>query len=355
MDPALAPWIWGAAAALCGLTFWLVNPVRGVIRSGGNAMRGHPSPWLVPGLLLAADDALLRAAPAHAAGVQPWWDQALRSTADSLAGIWSGPFLSQTAALVGGVAWLFNAGGIRRGVTSGLESVFGAGSARWAGWLAAGIPALAAEIALRNYELPAGWRIAVILLTAPLHGWAAVLFAGGIWLFAETQFRAPSKTAKIRWPETAAAHSIRLWPWVVAGAVAWVAWRLLPPVAHPVLRSGWWGLAVLSCAAPLVFLHVPRAGDFSAGIRESAKRLRTLLPAWAGFTAAAGMVLLAWHAAEVALRQRGPDPASPAGLALACLLRLIHTWLLVRAMCGWVAAGSGKHRPARPAGRRSPP
>ncbi|RYD29145.1 MAG: hypothetical protein EOP86_22105, partial [Verrucomicrobiaceae bacterium] len=218
MDPRWLPWCWAAAAAGCIALYLLTQPWRREFFAGFSVARRYPGTWLIPAGLLTAD----ALAAAWRKGQLPDWNpvSAELGVAESLLGAVHGFALGDGAALVAGVALALNAGGLRTGLRKGLESVFGRAMPGVPVLLFAGLAAVISDFSLSRMGLSVWWHAGLSVLAAPLAGWTSALVLAGLLLGAETVFRAPEKMPRVHWMETAAGHSVRLWPWAMAHALA---------------------------------------------------------------------------------------------------------------------------------------
>lgn len=337
MDPRWWPWCWAAAAAVCAGLFTMLQPWRREFRAGLEIAVGQKMGcWLIPAALLAAD----ALAEAWRKGILP--DQEFtpvgQGTAESLLRAVHGFGLGDGAALVAGVALALDAGGLRRGLRKGVESVMaGRGGAGVMVILLMSLSAVVVDFSLCRLNLALGWRVIFSLLEAPLAGWVSSLVLAGLLLVAETRFRAPEKIPHVHWLETAAAHSARLWPWALAHSLLWLGGRWLPESwqAAAVLLLLLPGLVLIF--APLVFLHVKRYSDASEGWAVALAmwgRKGWQVLAWG---AVAGLWCFLWSFAGGWLAREPGIASWGIRITLASLHGLAHTWLTVALLGAWTA------------------
>ncbi|MES2709099.1 MAG: hypothetical protein V4726_21060 [Verrucomicrobiota bacterium] len=361
MDPRWLPWCWAVGGLVFAALFLLVQPWRAEFRAGFDLVLGNFRTWLIPAGLLAAD------------ALASWWRNWTlpdwtpvpvgRGTAESLLRAVHGFGLGGGAALVAGVALAVNAGGLRTGLRKGVETVTG----RRGTWilivLFISLGTVIADFSLCRMNLATGWRAGFSVLAAPLAGWTSALVLAGLLVAAEAKFRPlhSKKTPEAPpWLETAAAHSVRLWPWAPAHALVWLAGRWLPDAWRV---TGFWllplpGLALIF--APLVFLHVKARAEmregWAAALKTWARKSWQAL-AWG---AVAGLWFFLWGFAGGWL-STGPGSGSwGIRITLASLHGLAHTWLTVAMLGAWMALRlkdlpPPPSPPRRPAARRSSP
>lgn len=334
MDPRWLPWCWAAGAVGCAAVFLTVQPWRAEWLGGFRLVRKYPASWALPGLLLGLDAAMawLVGQTPVAAEELPSWAVVGQGIAETLQGLQFGP----GAALAGIVLLASNAWGMRRGFLKGVSSVTGRPGFGALSVLLLGAVALGADVALTGYGVPAVWHAVVTALAIPLVGWVAAIVLAGLLLLAETESRAPGKVAEVRWLESAAAHSVRLWPWALGHGLAWWLGRGLPEWAAGYVR-GLLALGAVALAfAPLVFLHVKQV----AGAREGGRHAMELWrrQGWQplAWLAVAGLIFyLAWLAGQE-IHHALPDPAPALRIGLACLMGLVHVGIPVLGLGAWV-------------------
>ena len=355
MDTQVPAWAWACGAALCAAGFWWALPWRTEFDRGRRAFSGHPGAWLLPAGLAAAD-LLLRAwrGPSAVLTGPPGAARSLAGAAESLTGVITGAWLGQGAALAAGVLVFLNAGGCRRGLRKGLESVF-AGSAEGAlGILLAGWLVLLADVLLAARGLPAAWHLIASLLGAPAVGAVCAAVTGGWLLMAETARLAPEQRGEIRWLESAAAHAARLWPCAIAGALGWILWRWLPPNAAFLLRPAAWVLAAAGLFVPPVFLKLRTAAAWREGVRESMEGWRRGAAAAAVWLVSAGFCFFLFSLAATVPAHAGRTWPAAVLIPVAMLLRAAHTWLAMTLLGGWIMLRPVPPPAASPRPRRKP-
>ena len=349
MDPRWLPWCWGAGAIACGVLFFAVQPWRAEWRMGWNLMRQYPAAWLAAWGLAAVDALEAWAHGQSTGGIAGTTNgMVVSAVRQSLQG-WT---FGAGAGLLGIGLLLFNAGGMRRGMIKGVESVTGKRGRVWLGVLWVGALALAADVLLQGREIPAVWSMVVTFLAVPLTGWVSAAVLGGWLLLAETAGRKPGKVAGVRWMESAAAHAARLWPWIILHGLGWWLCRWLP---GPGVHYLGWALVVGAVGlgfAPLVFLHVKQLPEAGLGLGRALQLWR--VAGWQLLTWLMGAAILfyGWGSLVVllsALAVGAPDGvklllAGAAGMGQICL-----TFLSLGA---WVAFRTAE-APGPPRGKRS--
>ncbi len=332
MDPRWLPWCWAAGAVGCAVVFWAVQPWRGPWAHGWRMVRHYPATWLIPSGLALADAIFARLQGVIAS--PPY--HPVSAVAQSLAEAWQGIHLGSGAALIGSFMLAVNAWGIRRGFMKGITSVTGETGKRWVAVLLVGAVALGADAGLAGREVPAVWHGAATALAIPLVGWVAATVLAGLLLLGETAGRAPEKMEGVRWLESAAAHSIRLWPWALGHGFLWWLGRVVPAVV------GFYGGVLLALVAltlafaPLIFLHVKNLTGARAGAGEAVRGWRT--KAWqpCAWLGAAGILFTGWAVTGEALYQSISGLPAWTRIGLASAHRLVHMSLTVMALVAWV-------------------
>lgn len=356
MDARWLPWCWAAAALGCAGLFSLVHPWRREFRIGFGIGDGwFPAVWLIPSVLLGADFGVrvLRG------GAWPDGDEltvpVARGTAESLMAALHGFGFGEGAALLAGLALAFDLGGMRKGLRKGLESVSHRPPSPVIFLLFIGIGAAAAAMALEWWQAAVVWKVLVSLLVAPLAGWTSSLLLAGLLLLAETRVRAPRRLEQVRWMETAAAHSARLWPWTVAHALIFLGVRWIPEELP--VWTGWLpvGIGAVLMFAPLIFLHVKKVSGSGTGVDQSLRLwgLKGWQPvAWTGV---AGVWFFLWRVAGLGLSSEFVSDKVWLRITLASLHGLAHTWLTVGLLGAWTALRLRDLPPPPPRSRRRPP
>ncbi len=347
MDPRWLPVCWGAGAAACLLLFFGVQPWRTEFTRGFRLLWKYPMAWVLPAALSVLDRL-------------PWLGQTVDqaaplsflSTGQALLQVWHGTGFPGTgaAALVTAVLLAGNVQGMRRGCLKGVESVLGVPGRASLVVLGLGALALVAEPALARQDVPLHWHLAVTALAMPLVGWTSATVLAGLLLLAETEARAPEKTAGVRWLESSAAHAARLWPWALWHGLLWWLLRWLP--------EGWRGTlswmmvppGVLLAFAPLVFLHVKHLSGGRAGLSHAVALWRShgwQVPAWA---AVSGLIFSLWILAE----NQAAALTAKAAPALRFLLATVHTMVHICLTMGTLAAWIHLRTPEEPLPSRPP-
>lgn len=367
MDPRWWPWCWALAAVFCAVAFTLAQPWTREFRAGLSLTRQWPAAWLIPGALLLADT--LAAAWRQKAWPDWTFVPVGQSTGAALAETIHGFSYGDGAALIAGTALALNVGGMRKGLRAGLDDLSPKSGS--------GVPmvlfmALAAGLLnlILCRALPGlGWRVAFSVLEAPLAGWTCTMVLAALLLLAETTFRnaAPAAEKTPRrgrkspkppsgaWLETAAAHSIRLWPWALAQAVLWPLCRWIPQSWVP--WAGWVPLVpgLVMIFAPLVFLHVKRRSDAPEAWRSACRFW--LSRGWQGavWLAVAGLWFFLFHYASAWLLTSLAGQSRWLRITLASFQGLAHTWLTVAMLGAWVALRlRDLPPPSRTSARRAP-
>lgn len=338
IDARWLPWCWTAAALACAGLLALVQPWRREFRIGFGIADGWlAGAWLIPGVLLGADFAVRVLRQGNWPEGEELAVSVGRGTAESLMGAIHGFGFGEGAALLAGLALAVNLGGLRRGLRKGLESVSHRPPARMIAVLLIGIAGAAAAPVLDWWKVAMVWKVLVSLLVAPLAGWTSSLLLAGLLLLAETGMRAPRKLEQVRWMETAAAHSARLWPWTVAQALIFLGRRWIPDDLP--IWAGWLpvGTGAVLVFAPVVFLHVKKVSGSGAGVEQSlrlwgAKGWQPV--AWAGV---AGVWFFLWRVAGLGLASEFVNDRVWLRITLASLHGLAHTWLTVGMLGAWTA------------------
>lgn len=351
MDPRWLPWCWAVGAVGCAMAFAAVQPWRPEWASGWRLVRKYPASWLIPAGLVACDTALekLQGTLTGAAA-----QESVPSVAQALAEAWQGIHFGTGAAWVGALLLASNACGIRRGLLKGIVSVTGTAGQAWLAVLLTGAVALGTDAILTGYGMPAVWQAALLALAIPLVGWVSAAVLAGLLLLAETAVRAPEKVQGVRWLETAAAHSVRLWPWALGHGLLWWLGRGVPDWAGGYVRILLAVTALGLAFAPLVFLHVKDTAGARDGAGTAAGLWRTHgWQPWA-WLAAAILIFYSWDLAGQAL---ATAPATLPGwlrIALAPGHRLVQIGLTVMSLAAWVgfrlAGLPPPKRPRRPRG-----
>jgi len=348
MDPHWLPWCWGAGAAGCAAIFFAVQPWREEFRQGFALVRKYPAAWAVPVGLAVVDGLAVgwagRVPQLPESGAGRW-------SAMALAQAWQGMSYGPAVALLGVVLVLFNVAGLRQGFLKGVDSVMGRGGRAALALLAAGALALVADAALAGREVAPGWHMAVSILAIPAVGWPAAAVLAGLLLLAETESRAPEKVAEVRWMESAAAHTARLWPWALGHGLGWWLGRWLPGPAEEV--AGWVAAAVggWMAFAPAVFLHVKHGSEWRGGLARALGLWRSCGWQPLAWGAVAGMVFFLWFQAGKGLAGLVADAPDGLRIVLACGHGIVHIGLTVGMLGTWMSfrtAGQPLPRPQRP-------
>ena len=346
MDPQWLPWCWAAGAAGCAGVFFAVQPWRAEFRGGFDLVRKYPAAWAVPAGLL-----VLEAVASGWGGRMPHFsgEPGARWTAGAMLQAGQGLAFGPAVALLSGLLLAANVAGLRRGFLKGVESVMGGGGQGLLALLFAGVAALVADTMLAEHGVPMVWHAVVTVVAVPLMGWAPAAVLAGLLLLAETEVRAPKKVGEVRWLESAAAHSARLWPWALAHGLAWWLGRWLPVEAAVV---GQWVLAAAGLVlvfAPLVFLHVKQAPGWRSGAGQALGLWRTRGGQPLAWLAVAGLGFFLWFLAGqglAGLSAGGPDWLR---IGLASGHALVQIGLTVVALSAWVNLRlAGEPPPARP-------
>lgn len=357
MDPRWLPWCWAVGAAGCAVLFWTVQPWRREWTGGARLVRKFPAAWLLPAVLLGLDAMPWNIMLGGPAGLGAWnpggtsgWTAVGCAVVQSLQGFHFGP----CAALVGALLVTVNAWGMRRGFLRGVSSVTG-----WRGYtvlagLLTGAAALLAGMLPVGQGLPQVWHMAAAALAIPLVGWVSAVVLAGLLLLAETEHRSPEKVSEVRWLESAAAHSVRLWPWALGHGFVWWLGRELPDRA---LFYAWPLLTVAALAlafAPLLFLHVKELPAARVGGRDALmlwKMAGWQLPAW---LATASLLFYVSHLAGQGLARAVEDQPAVLRIGLASLHGIVHIGVSVMSLGAWVefrlAGATSVKRPRRPRG-----
>ncbi len=354
MDPRCLPWCWSAGAAACAGLFFAVQPWRGEFRSGFALVKKYPAAWALPAALQATDTL----ASYRLRGSLPplTADAPLAETASALLHAWHGFSFGPAVALLAAALLAANAAGLRQGFFTGAESVTHQAGSRWLILLLLGGAALLADASLAKLGLPPVWHAAATLLAIPLVGWPSAALLAGLLLLAETEHRAPKKVAGVRWLESAAAHSLRLWPWALAHGSVWWLGRWLPPEARtaglPVLAA----LGLALAFAPLVFLHLRQSSLWPQGAHQAATLWRTHGWQTLAWLSTAGLGAHLWGLAGQQLARALPTAPPWLQLLLTAAHALVQIGLTVLALSAWVhLRGPSAPPSAPPKGRRAAP
>ena len=354
MDPRWLPWCWGAGAAACAALFFAVQPWRAEFRRGAHLIRKYPAAAALPAALLGAE-ALAAHGRAHTLPHLPT-EPALAGTAAALLQAWHGFTFGPAVALLSAGLLAANAAGLRQGFLKGTSSVTSQSGARWLALLLIGAAALIADASLARFQLPAVWHAGATLLAIPLVGWPSAAVLAGLLLLAETEDRAPKKVAGVRWLESSAAHSLRLWPWALGHGSAWWLGRWLPPEALPAGRALLAALGLALAFAPLLFLHLRSSDLWGQGAQQAGALWRSRGWQALAWLAAAGLGAHLWGLAGRALAKASSSAPPGLQVLLAVAHALVQIGLTVLALSAW-----GNFRaeppppPARPLRRRAAP
>ena len=352
MDPRWLPWCWAAGAAGCAVVFFAVQPWRAEWAAGFRLVRKYPASWALPTTLLGLD------------ALRDWWlgrraasgeaMPALARVAQGVGESLQGLHFGSGAALLGALLLAVDAWGMRRGFLKGASSVTGKPGYPLLALMFIGAVALAADPGLAGRGVPGVWHAVVTALAIPLVGWVAAALLAGLLLLAETEARAPEKVAEVRWLESAAAHSMRLWPWTIGHGILWWLGWILPKWMSAYAWEMLGPLALWLAFSPFVFLHVKQFADARQGGWQAMGFWRTQgwqLPAW---LAGAGLVFYSWH-----LLGQGMDRAMAAKpealrIGLATLHAIGHIGWTVMSLGAWVGfrlvETPSPQRPRRPRG-----
>lgn len=366
MDPRWWPWWWALAAIICAAAFTFAHPWLREFRAGISLTRRWPAAWLIPSGLLLADTL------AEALRAKSWPDWLFfpvgQGTAVSLAETLHGLAFGDGAALIAGILLALNVGGLWTGLRAGLNDLRPQSGPGVPLVLFASLAAVVLDLLLCRALPGSGWRVAFSILEAPLAGWTASLVLAGLLLLVESGLRdaegpekpkASRRTKKIvpptPWLETAAAHSVRFWPWAIAHAVLWPLSRWIPDS----WRSWAFWLpslpALMLIFAPLVFLRLKRRSDASAAWPAACSL-------WLGrgwqavvWLAMAGLWFFLFQYATGWLRSALEGKSWWLRITLASVQGLAHTWLTVSLLGAWVALRlRDMPPPPRTPARRSP-
>ena len=266
-------------------------------------------------------------------GSLPPWPAVAQSLAETLHGLAFGV----GAALAGALLLAVDAGGMRRGFFKGVESVTGQRGFAVFSVLLVGATALAADVALRGHGVPAVWHWAVRALAVPLVGWTSATVLAGWLLLAETSVRAPAKVAEVRWLESAAAHSVRLWPWALGHGLIWWLGFGLPGWATEYAGEVLATAALVLAFAPLVFLHVKRLAESKAGAGGALRFWRSHGWQPIAWLAVAALVFYGWHLAGQGMARATAKQAAALRIGLATLHGIVHVGIAMMSLGAWVA------------------
>ena len=337
MDPRWLPWCWAAGAVGCALVFLVVQPWRQEWAAGARLVRKYPAAWLLPAGLWLIDWIFTGFTERCWMLEMPQGSlPPLPAVALALAETLHGPAFGAGTAWTGALLLAVNAGGMRRGFFKGVESVTGKRGFAVFAVLLVGAAALAADVALGGHGVPAVWHWAVRTLAVPLVGWASATVLAGWLLLAETSVRAPEKVAEVRWLESAAAHSVRLWPWALGHGLIWWLSFGLPGWATEYAGEVLAAAALVLAFAPLVFLHVKRLAEVKAGAGAALRFWRSHGWQPLAWLAVAALPFYAWHLAGQGMAHATADQAAALRIGLATLHGIVHIGLTVMSLGAWV-------------------
>ncbi len=329
-----AAWLWGAGAAVCGVLLCLLQPWRSHFRMARLTCQGNGWLWAVPVLAVVAE--MLWQWQAPAVGAAPLLPAAGMAAGDSLIAVLTWIVRGDVLSMLLAAASLANSAGLRRGLWSGIKSVF-------PGWWRRIIQLALLASATAALGIPAvrfgaggeGGRLIVKLLAAPWAATAATLLMCWLILAFESVCRGPAK-AKVRWAEMSGQFTARLWFVVFTGAVAFPLMDWLSADTRGILRYYAWPAAALLAWFPFTALRSAEAGEIHTVFSVALRRWAAGIVPFLGWIAVAGVHFFTLHLLSGWLVSLCPDGSWYHAL-LAGFFAAAQVALAVWMLGAWVA------------------
>jgi hypothetical protein len=350
----LPPWFWGVGGILSVALFFWVQPWRAHWLHAARTLRRYPSLALIP---------LVIAVAAHLSGDRPptasslGFAEILRTSLSSGAAALTGGCASSLVAIALGAGLLVNAFGIKTGLFRSLHAFFAAPYGRLFGLTL--LASVTATLLLPALNLgPARHSLPAQFVTAFADLWVAVAHVACFaWLTlrCEAVLRAPEKSTKVLWFETAAFYLTRLWPLILFTWVTLIARPWLPALGREISTGL---MAFFMAWGSLACLHTKSWTERGAATIAALQRLLRHPAAFLLWLATATVFLALFHLASVSIRHAASVAQQPWAGPISLFLTAVHALLVTWSLAAWIGIQVDRlpfsTKPPRPRRRAGP-